>query len=254
MTYPPLLFIHGAANGAWVWEFWRREMKALGWDANVLDLRGHGGSMPVDFSAVTMEDYVADVESVTPQIEARLGRCPVIIGWSMGGLVAMMYAARHPATPALVLLEPSPPEQVQGRGTAAELSKLPIAAIGPEAYGLYPRDRERSRAALAGLNDAELSAVLAYSAGAQESGLARRQRKAGIIVGAGAIRCPVLVVYGEAGDHFTPEMSRRLALFLGAETRSVADAGHWALVYSQHLVNETAPGLDEWLRRVLAGE
>ena len=49
MARPPILFIHGAANGAWVWQFWQREMRALGWDANVMDLRGHGLSMPADF-------------------------------------------------------------------------------------------------------------------------------------------------------------------------------------------------------------
>jgi pimeloyl-ACP methyl ester carboxylesterase len=254
MLRPPLLFIHGAANGAWVWEFWRREMKALGWDANVLDLRGHGMSMPVDFAAVTMEDYVSDVESVTPQLEARLGRQPVLIGWSMGGLVAMMYAAKHRATPALVILEPSPPEQVQGRGTAADLSKMPIAAIGPEAYGLYPQDRERSRAALAGLNDAEAAAILEHSAGAEESGLARRQRKAGISIAAGAIHCPVLLIFGERGDPSAPEVNRRLALFLAAETIAVPAAGHWGLVFSERLVDQTAPDLDAWLRRVLVVE
>ncbi len=65
MARPPLLFIHGAANGAWAWEFWRREMNALGWDANVMDLRGHGLSMPTDWDATTMEDYVEDVASVS---------------------------------------------------------------------------------------------------------------------------------------------------------------------------------------------
>src|SRR5688500_16319178 len=68
MPAPSLLLIHGAANGAWVWDAWRRHLRELGWATNVLDLRGHGRSLPVDFSAVTMEDYLADVESVTAQI------------------------------------------------------------------------------------------------------------------------------------------------------------------------------------------
>ena len=110
-----MLLIHGAANGAWVWQFWRRELRELGWDVNVLDLRGHGQSLPVDFSTVTMEDYVWDVESVMSQIKARQGKTPILAGWSMGGLVAMMYAAKHQDVPALVLFEPSAPVQVAGR-------------------------------------------------------------------------------------------------------------------------------------------
>ena len=254
MTRPPLLFIHGAANGAWVWEFWRREMKGLGWEANVLDLRGHGMSMTVDFETVTMEDYVSDVESVMPQIEARFGLPPALLGWSMGGLVAMMCAAKHQEIPALVLLEPSPPEQVQGRATAAELRNIPITPIGPEDYGLYPDDPSASHPALYGLTEAEAAAALEHSRGAQESGLARRQRKSGVSIAAGVIRCPVLVMYGKHGDQFPDEMSRKTALFLGAQATSLGDVSHWGLVYSEEVVKKAAPNVSEWLRKALAVE
>jgi pimeloyl-ACP methyl ester carboxylesterase len=247
---PPLLLIHGAANGAWVWEFWRRELKALGWDPNVIDLRGHGASLPVDFSAVTMDDYVADVESVTEQMKARLGAEPVLVGWSMGGLVAMMYASKHPETPALVLLAPSPPLQVQGRSDPEEVRRTPSAPFGPELYGVYVDDPERSKAeALFDLTDSEQAEVLKRSAGALESGFARRQRKRGIDVPAGSVRCPALVVYGELDGHFPPDLNRRLSLFLAADARAVPDAGHWGLVYSERAVAGAAPKVDEWLRR-----
>jgi len=248
MALPPLLFIHGAANGAWVWEFWRREMQALGWDANVLDLRGHGKSLPVDFSAVTMEDYVDDVESVTPQMVARLGQHPVMIGWSMGGLVATMYAAKHDDTPALVLMASSPPEQVQGRGSAEDVRKTPSAPFGPELYGVYPDDAQASKAALLDLSAREAAAVRENCRGALESGFARRQRKRGVNVPAGAVRCPSLVVYGENDPLFPPDANRRLALFLAAGLLAVPGAGHWALVYSERAVKETDLKLDAWLR------
>jgi pimeloyl-ACP methyl ester carboxylesterase len=247
---PPLLLIHGAANGAWVWAFWRRELKALGWDANVLDLRGHGVSLPVDFATVTMDDYVSDVESVTAQMRARLGAEPVLFGWSMGGLVAMMYASKHEETPGLVLMAPSPPLQVQGRGDAEEVRKTPGAPFGPELYGVYVDDPERSRTeALFELTEAEQASVVKHSVGALESGFARRQRKRGIDVPAGSIRCPTLVLYGERDDHFPPELNRRLSLFLAADSMAVAEAGHWGLVYSERAVREAAPRVDAWLRR-----
>jgi pimeloyl-ACP methyl ester carboxylesterase len=246
---PPLLLIHGAANGAWVWDFWRRELKDLGWDANVLDLRGHGVSLPVDFSVVTMEDYVADVESVTAQMAARLGAHPVLFGWSMGGLVAMMYAAKHTQTPGLVLLSPSAPLQVQGRGDPEEVRRTPSAPLGPEFYGIYPDDAEKSKAALSDLRDEEQAAVLRNSAGALESGFARRQRRRGIDIPAGSLRCPALVLYGEQETGFPPEQNRRLALFLAGDSIGVPESGHWGLVYSERMVRETAPKVDAWLRR-----
>lgn len=251
MPLPPLLMIHGAANGAWVWEFWRRELKTLGWDANVLDLRGHGRSLPVDFTTVTMADYVDDVESVTAQMRSRLGTEPALFGWSMGGLVALMYASKHEATPGLVLLSPSPPLQVQGRADPDEVRRTPTVPMGPEFYGLYPDDPEKSRDATFDLSDEERGTVLRNSVGALESGFARRQRKRGIDVPAASLRCPSLVICGERETAFPPELNRRLALFLGGDCLEVPGASHWGLVYSERAVKRVAADVDGWLRRNL---
>jgi pimeloyl-ACP methyl ester carboxylesterase len=254
VALPPLLLIHGAANGAWVWDFWRRELKALGWDPSVLDLRGHGISLPVDFSTVTMEDYVADVESVTAQMQARLGAHPVLFGWSMGGLVALMYASKHKQTPGLVLLAPSPPLQVQGRADPDEVRRTPSTPFGPELYGIFPDDPERTHAgATFDLTAEEEAVVLEKSRGALESGFARRQRKRGINVPAGSVRCPALLLYGERDSHFPPDLNRRTALFLAADSIVVPGAGHWGLVYSEAAVRQAAPKVDAWLRRHVAG-
>ena len=247
MTKPAVLFIHGAANGAWVWDFWRRELKALGWDAIVLDLRGHGRSLPVDMSEVTMEDYVADVESVTSQVAAATGVHPVIAGWSMGGLVAMMYAAKHEETPGLLLFSPSMPQEVIGRGSLDEVRRTPNEPFGPELYGLYPEDAEASKAALFDLTEAEGAAVLARSAAALESGFARRQRKRGISVTPGAVRGPVLLLYGELETARSPELSRRLAVYLGGQAIEAPGAGHWGIVYSEATVQFMAPQVVGWL-------
>jgi pimeloyl-ACP methyl ester carboxylesterase len=245
MAPPSLLLVHGAANGAWVWDVWRRRLGELGRVVNVLDLRGHGRSLPIDFRLVTMEDYIADLGSVTSQIRQVEGRHPVLGGWSMGGLVALMYAAAHPETPALLLFAPSQPVEVAGRPSAEEVRRTPSGPFGPELYGLFPEDLEASRPALFDLDDEEARSVLEHSKGAQESGLARRQRKRGIKVAASDVRCPVLVVYGEKD---TPELNQRLAIYLGAETISVPEMGHWGIVYHDAAVLATAPLIDGWLR------
>ena len=42
---PPLLFIHGANSGAWVWEqHFLGDMAERGFEAHALSLRGHGES------------------------------------------------------------------------------------------------------------------------------------------------------------------------------------------------------------------
>ena len=251
MAYPSLLLVHGAATGAWVWDLWRRELKALGWEVNVLDLRGHGRSLPIDFSIVTMDDYGNDLESVGGQIAAAQGQHPVVGGWGMGGLVALSYAAKTEPVPALLMLSPSLPLEVAGRGDPELVRATPPAPVGPEQYGVYPDDIEASRAALFDLTEAEAERVLASSAGAQESGFAQRQRDRGISVPAGALRAPSLVVYGELETEPRPELSRRLAVHLAGASLGVVDAGHWGLVQSESAVAAAAPGVDAWLRRVL---
>jgi pimeloyl-ACP methyl ester carboxylesterase len=147
-------------------------------------------------------------------------------------------------------MAPSPPLQVQGRADPEEVRRTPSAPFGPELYGVYPDDAARSRAeALAGLTDTEAAAILDHSAGALESGFARRQRKRGIDIPAGAIRCPTVVLYGETDAHFPPELNRRLSLFLAADSQAVPGATHWGLVYSERAVKEAVPQLDNWLRR-----
>ncbi|MGE0059928.1 MAG: alpha/beta fold hydrolase [Dehalococcoidia bacterium] len=249
MPIPPVLFIHGAANGAWVWDAWRRQLSALGHQPIVIDLRGHGRSLPVDFSEITMDDYVHDVESVTTQVEARLGSHPVIAGWSMGGLIAMLYASRHPETPGLLLFAPSPPFEVAGRAEPEKVRATPTTAFGPELYGLYPDNYQRSRRALKDLSEEEARRVLESSRGALESGFARRQRQRGISIDAATISAPKLLVYGELDTAVSPDHSRATAAYLDAEVLTVPQAGHWAPIMGETTVADLAPQVDAWLRR-----
>jgi pimeloyl-ACP methyl ester carboxylesterase len=247
MAFPSILFIHGAANGAWVWDLWRRHLRPFGWEANVLDLRGHGRSLPIDFTTVTMESYVEDVESVAAQIAAQ-GRHPIVAGWSMGGLIALMYAAKHPETPALVLISPSPPAEVADPARSALRREQSAAPYGPEVYGLYPDDPQASREALHDLNDSEARRVIENVAGARESGVARHQRLRGISIPAESIVMPVHVIYGEREN---VENNEKLAAYYGAGALALPDVGHWGVVYHESAVIEAAMHLSSWLRRVL---
>ena len=251
MVYPSILLIHGGVTGAWIWDAWRDHLRELGWEVNVLDLRGHGRSLPVDFATITMEDYVADVASVTSQITAAQGRHPILGGWAMGGLVAMMHAATQPDAPALLLFAPSPPLEVAGRGDPEVVRTTPSGPFGPDVYGLHVDDVEASRQALHDLTEAEVLGVLEQVRGAEESGMARRQRRRGVSLAPGAIRSPSLVVFGEQDAHFAPALQRSLAIYLAGDAMSVPRAGHWGIVCGEGFVAETAPRIDDWLRRML---
>lgn len=84
-AHPPVLLIHGSANSAGVWSLWQQALARHGWSSYALDLRGHGRSPAIDLAQVSMTDYAQDVQVLV----AQLRQPPVLIGWSMGGLVAL---------------------------------------------------------------------------------------------------------------------------------------------------------------------
>jgi pimeloyl-ACP methyl ester carboxylesterase len=105
---PHIVLIHGAANSSVVWRFWQEQLATLGWRTRAVDLRGHGAGPAADLSAVSMENYADDVALLANQFASR----PVLIGWSMGGLVALMVAARGLARACLALAPSIPTLQL----------------------------------------------------------------------------------------------------------------------------------------------
>ena len=103
----PLLFVHGAFAGAWVWdEHFLPWFAEQGFSAHALSLRGHGesaGHENIDWHSV--HDYVDDLTEVI----ADLGVAPALVGHSMGGFVVQKYLERH-AVPAVVLMCSVPPQ------------------------------------------------------------------------------------------------------------------------------------------------
>jgi pimeloyl-ACP methyl ester carboxylesterase len=98
----PLLFVHGAFCGAWIWdEKFLGWFADRGWAAHAVSLRGHGGSDGHDgLPWHGLGDYVNDVFDACGQ----LGTMPVLIGHSMGGMVSLLYAATHPGRVAQLVI------------------------------------------------------------------------------------------------------------------------------------------------------
>lgn len=103
----PLLFIHGTGHAAWCWdEYFMPYLAGKGFDCCAVSLRGHGKSGGHEgLRWTSVADYVSDVVDVVSQMPAK----PVVIGHSLGGLVAQKYLEEHSA-PAAVLIAPSPSE------------------------------------------------------------------------------------------------------------------------------------------------
>ena len=105
----PILFVHGMAHAAWCWaEYFLPYFAEHGYVAYALSLRGHGGSEGRDrLRWTSLADYVSDVGQVVTQ----MGKPPVLVGHSMGGMVVQKYLESNGA-PAAVLLASAPPQGV----------------------------------------------------------------------------------------------------------------------------------------------
>ena len=75
---------------------------------------------------VSMADYADDIAALVATAPAP----PILVGHSLGGLVAQMVAARAKVA-AVVLLAPSPPWGVAGATLDEAVSALSLYALGP---------------------------------------------------------------------------------------------------------------------------
>lgn len=187
--------MHGAGSGPWIFDGWPRHLE--GQRLETVDLHER-----LNVSFASMADYAAAVERAA----GGLPRPLAVVAWSMGGLAALMAA--HVAD-VLVLLEPSPPGEVQG--FRPELA-LGYGEFDPEReYGGFP-DGIRAR---------------------PESELARRERKRGISVP--TLDCPALAVWGD-----WEERGRAIAAFYGVEELRLPGKSHWDLVLDDEAIAAVA--------------
>ncbi|MCX7816908.1 MAG: alpha/beta hydrolase [Syntrophales bacterium] len=105
---PVVVMIHGMFVGPWCWEKFKTYFEKKGFICLTPYLRFHDKTwdQPPDERLVktTIEDYLEDVEKTLSLLNEK----PIIIGHSMGGLLAQMLAERNRAK-AIVLISPAPP-------------------------------------------------------------------------------------------------------------------------------------------------
>src|SRR5207253_6821443 len=102
----PVVMIHGAFCGGWSFAHWRAAYEAHGFSVHAPTLRHHDSEQdaPGSLAGVSIRDYCAELGALLDRLDAP----PVIVGHSLGGLVAQMLAARGRVR-ALVLLAPLAP-------------------------------------------------------------------------------------------------------------------------------------------------
>lgn len=245
----PLVFLHGAFSGAWVWaEHFLPWFGARGRACTAFSLRGHGAS-PGRVRTATIEDYVADLDRVLDGMPRR----PVLVGHSMGGFVAMRWLETVGAgrVAGLALMGSVPPEGLAGPSMSmAVFDPLLLAEVGAmQAGGVDAASIETLGEALFA-DDLPAATLARYAALADgESLLATLQMQASIRIDPARIDrdLPVLVM-GAARDRLIPKaFVKSTARSFATRAEILPDIGHAMMLDAGW--ERAAETLAAWLTR-----
>ena len=222
-----IIMVHGAFCGGWTFDRFRQPFEAAGYDVSTPDLPGHGRRRGEGLAGLSVRRYAGDVVE-------RVRACPappVLIGHSMGGLVASL-AATQVEVAALIMLAPSPPWGVVG--SAMEVA----ASVGLSSEGAYwtrevqPDARIMASVSLDRTPRREHRAILSRMG--PESGRALYEiinwwadPTLASMLPPGGLRGPALVIGGAEDRIHPPSTVAQIALRTGAKMRIMDGMSHW---------------------------
>ncbi|MGK0702954.1 alpha/beta fold hydrolase [Yokenella regensburgei] len=218
----PVMLLHGISSGA---SSWHKQMVLPGCRVLAWDMPGYGNSPMLTVTKAMASDYA---DALAALLDALRIERVVLVGHSLGALVASAFAASRPQrVQALVLASPA-----QGYGQAEPAQREQIW-------------RKREAQISAGVEAlAESRAAKLLHPGAREEDIAtvaagmRRLTEAGYLAAArmlayddihrwlGDYRDPFEVWCGEQDCITSPEMAYGLALRYGMGWQPLAKAGH----------------------------
>lgn len=225
----PVVMVHGAFCGGWVFDRFAEAFRAAGHEVYCPDLRGHEpGAGPQAASGVSMRDYAKDVARLCRSLDEP----PLLIGHSLGGLVCQMVAAKTPVR-GLALLAPTASWGVVAFTVEEAMTAFGLQFLGPFWTRTIEPDLAMMRYfSIDRLPKAERREVLSRLK--NESGRAMWEALNWWLdpfmttnLPSGPLTVPSLVLVGENDMVHRPAIVRQTAARIGAEFHVLPGMSHW---------------------------
>lgn len=234
---PPLLFVHGAYTGSWMWSKYIPHFVEQGWTCYVMNLRSHYKSRVMDMTKITFEDYLEDIREVLAEFEEP----PVLIGFSMGGILSQKVAETMDLA-GLIIIDSSLSHEVHQLMPYPERNRIiPDIVIPPparEEQSSIDETAEDIAFQRKYLQMESSKAFLTFSAAFGSSG--------GVSINGDLITCPSLVIKAVESDD-EERRGQLTAEQLGAEYAGLWDTTHTGLLVGQRYM-EVVERIFHWLK------
>lgn len=233
----PVVFVHGFSNDRSVWDDLALALPAQ-YRPIAYDLRGHGDSSWSIECRYHLHDHARDLLEVFDALQLERA---VVVGHSLGGNVATLFASKHPErVRSLVLVDTGPAlgadawrrasgdvsEQARAYADIGEYRKLlglayPIAASA--ALDRFARTSLVQRRD--GRFEPKLDPVLLELLGSERE---LHETEATLWDALAKLRCPVLLARGERSAMLPEEVARKMVEQVIADSRlvQIPNAGH----------------------------
>jgi pimeloyl-ACP methyl ester carboxylesterase len=248
---PPILLLHGLGGAASNWTLVAPELVRLG-RVVVPDLPGHGGSSALPAPPETLDPFA---DRIAPLLEEP----GLVVGHSLGGVVALRLASRWPERVRGLLLAGSAGISSATRRSERALTLVALVKPGKRA-SRWRREIARSpllRTLLfGGISAADPRALSPQAANGflAGSGLYTDVRSAGDALvrsdprlDLARVRCPALVLHGTRDVQAPLRDAFEYARRLRAPMRAVADCGHLLIGERPEAVVDA---ISDWIREV----